>query len=359
MGSIVSSVLDPITGASKTRKAAEAAAAQQREAAQDSAYAAQFRPVGMTTRFGSSSFTREIDPETGLPYVSSASYEAAPELAALQERLFGQFGDQMSQAEQIGSAYAPLTPAAQALFNVGQQYLAESPEQAAQKYVQQQQGLLAGGREQQLANIRNNLFQRGRSGLATGGTSTGMQATNPEMAAYYNALAQQDAQIAAQADQMGLQRQTQAAGLFGTGAGLLGSAVQGQVGALAPLQAQLGLAGQVESMAQQPYQLGMALGTASMPGQTAGAQIYNQGMQNAANTAYQGVQQANAMNSQFLSSAIGAAAMGGFGGGGGGGMFSGLGSGAAGGYGMGAMGYGAGYGINPFGQQAQMLAAQW
>jgi hypothetical protein len=321
MGSIVSSVLDPITGASKTRKAAEAAAAQQREAAQEAAYASQFRPVGMTTRFGTSQFTREIDPETGLPYVSSAGYTAAPELAALQERLFGQFGGQLSQAEQMGSMYAPLTSAGQSLFNVGQQYLAESPEQAAQKYISSQQGLLAGGREQQLSNIRNNLFQRGRGGLATGGTSTGMQATNPEMAAYYNALAQQDAAIAAQADQMGIQRQTQAAGLFGTGAGLLGSAVQGQVGALAPLQAQLGLAGQVEGMVQQPYQMGLALGSASMPGQTAGAQIYNQGMQNAANTAYQGVQQANAMNSQFLSSAIGAAAMGGMGGGGG--MFGG------------------------------------
>jgi hypothetical protein len=321
MGSLVSSVLDPITGASKTRKAAEAAAAQQREAAQDAASAAQFRPVGMTTRFGTSQFTREIDPETGMPYISSGGYQAAPELAALQERLFGQFGNQLTQADQLGSMYAPLTTAGQSLFNVGQQYLAQSPEQAAQQYMQSQQGLLAGGREQQLANLRNNLFQRGRSGLATGGTSTGMQATNPEMAAYYNALAQQDAQIAAQADQMGIQRQTQAAGLFGTGAGLLGAAAQGQVGALAPLQAQLGLSGQVEGMAQQPYQLGLQLGSAAMPGQTAGAQLYNTGMQNAANTAYQGVQQANAMNSQFLSSAIGAAA-GGMGGGGGG-MFGG------------------------------------
>lgn len=311
MGSIVSSVLDPITGASKTRKAAEAAAAQQREAAQDAASAAAFRPVGMTTRFGTSQFTREIDPETGMPYISSAGYTAAPELSDLQNRLFSQFGQQLSQAEQLGSMYAPLTTAGQQLFNVGQQYLAESPEQAAQKYMQQQQGLLAGGREQQLSGIRNKLFQSGRSGLATGGTSTGMAATNPEMAAYYNALAQQDAAIAAQAEQQGLQRQTQAAGLFGTGAGLLGSAAQGQVGALAPLQAQLGLSSTVENMAQMPYQLGMQLGTAAMPGQQAGAQIYNTGMQNAANTAYQGVQQANAMNSQFLSSAIGAAAMGG------------------------------------------------
>lgn len=357
MGGIVSSILDPLTGASSTRKAAAAAAEQQRQAAQDAAYAAAFRPVGMTTRFGTSQFNRSIDPETGLPYISSAGYTASPEIAALQDRLFGQFGGQLSQAEQLGQQYAPLGTAAQTLFGTAQQYLAESPQQAAQKYMASQQGLLAPQREQQLASLRNKVFQTGRGGLATGGTTAGGRAAaNPEMAAYYNALAQQDAQIAAQAEQAGLQRQTQAAGLFGTGAGLLGAGVQGQVGAYAPLQTQLGLASTLESMGQQPYQLGLQLGTASMPGQTAGAQMYNQGYQNAANTQYQGVQQANALNAQFLSSAIGAASgAGGFGGG----LFGGLSSGAAGGYGLGSLGYGAGYGINPMGQQARMLAAQW
>lgn len=327
MGSIVSSILDPITGAGATKKAAAAAAQQQREAAQDSAYAAQFRPVGMTTRFGSSQFTREIDPETGLPFISSAGYTAAPELSGLQNRLFNQFGAGLTGAEQVAAQYAPVGVGAQQVMNLGQQYLAQSPEQAAQDYLTQQQGLLAGGREQQLASIRNNLFQRGRSGLATGGTTTGMQATNPEMAAYYNALAQQDAQLAAQATQAGQQRTQFGAGLLGTGAGLLGTQVQGTVGAYAPLQTQLGLAGQVENMAMQPYNLGLQLGQASLPGQTAGAQLYNQGFQNAANTQYQGVQAANAANSQFLSSLIGAAAggmAGGAGGAAGGGMFGGF-----------------------------------
>jgi hypothetical protein len=326
MGGLVSSVLEPFTGAKKTQAAAANAAAQQREAAQDAAYAAAFRPVGMTTRFGTSSFTREIDPETGMPYVSAAGYTAAPELSLLQNRLFNQFNAGLSGAEQVAGQYAPVGVGAQNLMNLGQQYIAQSPEDAAAQFMQQQQGLLAGGREQQLSNIRNNLFQRGRSGLATGATSTGMQATNPEMAAYYNALAQQDAALAANATQAGQQRTQFGAGLLGTGAGLLGSQVQGTVGAYAPLQTQLGLAGQVEQMAMQPYNLGLQLGQASLPGQTAGAQIYNQGFQNAANTQYQGVQQANALNSQFLSSLIGAAA-GGMSGGGaraaGGGMFGG------------------------------------
>jgi hypothetical protein len=325
MGGIVSSVLEPFTGAKKTQAAAANAAAQQREAAQDAAYAAAFRPVGMTTRFGTSSFTREIDPETGMPYISEAGYTAAPELSLLQNRLFNQFNAGLSGAEQVAAQYAPVGVGAQNLMNLGQQYIAQSPEQAAQDYLSQQQGLLAGGREQQLSNIRNNLFQRGRSGLATGATSTGMQATNPEMAAYYNALAQQDAALAAGATQAGQQRTQFGAGLLGTGAGLLGTQVQGTVGAYAPLQAQLGIANQVEQMSMQPYNLGLALGQASLPGQTAGAQIYNQGFQNAANTQYQGVQAANAINSQFLSSLIGSAAggMSGGAGGAGGGMFGG------------------------------------
>jgi hypothetical protein len=322
MGSAVGSIVGAITGGNAAEDAAANAAAQQRQAAETASYAAQFRPVGMTTRFGTSQFTREVDPRTGMPYVSSAGYTAAPELAALQDRLFGQFGQSMTQAEQMGQQYAPLGGAAQSLFGLGQQYLAESPEQAAQKYMQQQQGLLAGGREQQLSGIRNKLFQTGRSGLATGGTSTGMQATNPEMAAYYNAMAQQDAQIAAQADQAGQQRAIYGAGLFGTGAGLLGTQTQGEVGAYAPFQNLLGMSGTIEQYAQQPYQLGLQLGTAAMPGQTAGANIYNQGFSQAAQTQLAGAQQKAAAQGQFMSSLIGAAA-GGMGGGGGGGMFGG------------------------------------
>lgn len=322
MGKAVGSIVGAITGGSAAEKAANASAAQQREAAEKASIAAQFRPVGMTTRFGTSQFTREIDPKTGMPYISSAGYTAAPELADLQNRLFGQFGQSMTQAEQMGQQYAPLGGAAQNLFGLGQQYLAESPEQAAQKYVQSQQGLLAGGREQQLSGIRNKLFQTGRSGLATGGTSTGMQATNPEMAAYYNALAQQDAQIAAQGEQAGQQRALFGAGLFGTGAGLLGTQTQGQVGSYAPLQNLLGMSGNIEQYSQQPYQLGLQLGTSAMPGQTAGAQIYNQGFGQAAQTQLAGAQQKAAAQGQFMSSLIGAAA-GGMGGGSGGGMFGG------------------------------------
>lgn len=329
MGSIVSSVLEPFTGAKKTQAAAAQAAAQQREAAQNAAQAAAFRPVGMTTRFGTATFERAIDPETGMPYVSAAEYSPAGDIAAIRDRLVQNVPGMLSQAEGISGQVAPLGLASAGLFNLGAQYLAQSPEEAAQRFVESQQRLLAPQREQQLAGIRNRLFQTGRTGLQTGGTSTGMAASNPELQAYYNALAQQDAQLAAQAEQAGQQRALFGAGLFGTGGGLLGTMSQLQAGALAPAQANIGFATQLENLAQQPLQLGLQLGTAQQPGQQAGAQLYNQGYQQAANTMYQGTQQANALNAQFLSSLVGAAAMGAGGGmgraagGAGGGLFGG------------------------------------
>lgn len=319
MGGLVSSIANIFTGADDVKDAANISASQQRDAAQNAAYAAAFRPVGMTSRFGTSQFTRDIDPKTGTPYISAAGYTPAPELSALQNRLFSQFMPSMATAEQRAGQYAPLGQSAGQLMSLGQGYLAQSPEQAAQDYLTSQQNLLAAPREQQLASLRNKVFQTGRSGLGVGGTTTGQGASNPEMQAYYNALANQDLQLASQATQAGQQRATFGAGLLGTGAGLLGSQVQGEVGAYAPFQNQLGLSSNIEQLGQMPYNMGLALGQAQVPGQATGAQLYGQGMSQAANTQYAGAQQAAQLNAAFLNNLIGSAAgayaMGGMGGG--------------------------------------------
>jgi hypothetical protein len=297
MGGLVRSVLGSVTGAKQTVAAANTAAEQQRLAAQASA----FRPVGMTSRFGTSQFTRDTDPTTGLPYISAAEYTAAPELQALQNQLFGQFGTGAQLADYTSDQYMPLAGAAQSLFGFGAQQLAESPEAARQRYIQGQQAALAPMQEQTLAGLRNRLFQTGRQGLGTGGTAAGgMAQTNPELAAYYNALAQQQAQISAGADAAVQAQQQNAAGLFGQGAGLLGTLTSGQTSAYAPLQNLLGLSQTVEGMAQTPLQLGLQLGTSQIPGQTA----YSQGMSQAAQTQYGGVQAANAANAQLLAGII-------------------------------------------------------
>ena len=300
MGSIVSAIADPFTGASSTKAAGQAAAAQQSQAARDASAAAAFRPVGMTTAFGTSQFTRSIDPATGMPYVSSAGYTAAPELAALQQQLMGQYGGGFTSAQQQAQQLQALSPAAGQLFGLGEQYLATSPEQARQQYMQTQQAALAPGREQQLANVRNQLFQTGRTGLATGGTEAGgMQSSNPELQAYYNSIAQQDLGLAVNAEQAAQQRASFGAGLYGTGAQLLGTQSATTAQAYSPLQTILGLSGATETMAQQPYQLGLQLGQAQQQGQISGAQMYQGGMNQAAQTQYGATQAANAANASF------------------------------------------------------------
>jgi hypothetical protein len=207
--------------------ASQQSAAQQLAATQRAEQASTFKPVGVTTAFGQSQF--QFDPTTG--QLTSAGYTATPQVAAQRERLFG-----------LGAAALPTTADTQAI---------------QQQYIAQQQGLLAPSREQQLAQLRNRQFQRGTTGLATGGTvagytpgAAGLMQTNPEMAAYYNALAQQEAALAANAPTYAQNLLNQR---IATGTGLFGQA------------------GALETMAQQPLTLGAGLGAqAATAGSRAG-----------------------------------------------------------------------------------------
>ena len=331
-------LLGGLLGAAGNVYAANRAADSAQQTGQAALAQAQFRPVGVTTRFGRSGF--QYSPEGR---VIGAGYEVAPDIAAMRESLLGISGGALQQAQRqqgmqglfqtqanslqnlagsflpssytyapsvqamglsdmlrsqaaasapvsyaaapnaaaqqyaqqiqgvagsalpstlnvtapaeaqqlqqslgsMASAAAPTsfaaqaTPEAQALYNqlsgTASQLMPQNldTQTAAQNYIQRQQALLAPQREQQLAGVRNSLFQRGRSGLATGATSTGMQATNPEMAAYYNALAQQDAQLAANAEQVARQNLQQDIGLSSQlGTTALGQLQQSQQQAL-------------------------------------------------------------------------------------------------------------------------------
>ena len=249
------------TQANAIEDAAAQSAAAQRDAARQAAEAARFRPVGVTTRYGTSNF--QFDPSG---YLSGAGYNVSPELRGYQDRLSALTGSALTQAELAGQQYAPLQTAATGLFGLGQQYLAQSPEQVAAQYMSRQQDLLAPSRERQMAQLQNQLFQQGRGGLSVGATSArpsgaaGLGATTPEMEAYYNAIAQQDAQLATQEQQAGQQNVAFGAGLFGTGAGMLGQYQAGQVGALSPFTAYLGAGQTIEELGQAPLKLGAGLG---------------------------------------------------------------------------------------------------
>jgi hypothetical protein len=310
------SVAGGLLGGSSAADAASAAANAQTEAARIAAEEARFRPVGVTTRFGSSQFG--FDPSGKL---SSAGYTLSPDLKAYQDRLMALSGTGLTQAEQAGQQYAPLTGAASGLFSLGQKYLAQTPEEVAQQYMTRQQDLLAPSRERQLANVRNQSFQTGREGLSVGGTGLrpggglGLSATNPEMEAYYNALAQQDAQLAAGAQEAGQRQVAFGAGLFGTGSDILNRYQTGQVGALDPFKAYLGTSSDIEKLAQQPLTIGSELGGRASTAGTQAGYFTTQGARNAAGYNYQ----ANSYN-PFSDALIGAGTnknlMGLFGGGG-------------------------------------------
>jgi hypothetical protein len=301
-----SSLLGGYLQGESAKDAAATSANAQVKAARIAAEEARFRPVGVTTRFGSSNFA--MDPTTGR--LSSAGYTLSPELKAYQDRLMALSGGALTDAEAARAQYQPLTGAATSLFNLGEQYLAQSPEEVAAQYMQRQQDLLAPSRERQYSQLQNQLFQTGRGGLAVGATgarpsgAAGLNASTPETEAYYNALAQQDAALAAQAQQAGQQQLAFGTGLFGQGAGMLGQYQAGQIGALSPFTTYLGGASTLESLGQQPLDIGAQLGGRSA--NAAGAQALLQGGLNAAQT----MQQANAYNPWATALAGGANALG-------------------------------------------------
>ena len=234
-----------------SQAAAEAAQRQALAGGQTAANMAAFKPVGTTTRFGTSSF--QFDPTTG--QLTSAGYTPSALAQGYQNQLAGMTNQGLMQGQQ--------------LQGLASQYLGESPEAVRQRYIQQQTALLAPQQEQQLAGIRNNLFQTGRQGLATGATSAGgLAATNPEMAAYYNSLANQQRQIAAGADQAA-QQQIQ------FGQGLAGQAYQ-------PFAAGFGAQSALEQAALQPLTLSQDLAKLQAAAGASQGQLYNTGAQRAA-----------------------------------------------------------------------------
>lgn len=392
---VVGTVAGGYLASQATKSAANTSADAQRYAADQAAQAAAFRPVGVTTGFGSSTFGYD-------PYgtLESAGYTLTPEMQSIRDRLVSQAGaatpEQMAAATQgmygtaggmfnlagqlmptgtdrnispeaqalaqrysgVSAALMPSTfqtgasPAAQAYAeNLRQTALQLAPKtydttQAANTYMTQQQAVLEASRQQQLDALRNQLAQSGRGGLSVGGSGT-MQASNPELAAYYNSLQQQNLGLAATATDVARQRlyqdvaastglqgqaltaeqqaeeiarsnmlqntalslgygtsgyQTQVAGediarqryaqdlglatgLYSTGAGMLSQIPQLQSGAYAPLQTQLGLASSVENLGQGALDISSTLaGRQSTAGAAAGQALLTGGMSAAKTT---------------------------------------------------------------------------
>ena len=303
---------------------------------------AAFKPVGMTTRFGTSEF--KTDPVTG--QITSAGYTLSPEAKYAQDFFRTQANLGLQQVELAPAVYAPLKTGANMMFDLGQRalnqptdarlgqiatdyltqsagskalqtlgekYIAQSPEEVAQNYLKSQMDLLQPGRELELANLQNKLQQQGRLGLSVS-QGGGLMPTSPELQALFNARTRQEAELAANAPLYGQQQVTFGAGLFDTGqklgmqgqtfgmdalakqqaldqsrigfgAGLydlgsksLGNYYTGLQQSYAPYNAAYGQMQALETAGQQPFQLGAALGQTAS---TAGARVGALGLQGA------------------------------------------------------------------------------
>jgi hypothetical protein len=276
IGKAVTGGLTTAGGLVQAQVSKEAAQAAQKKIDEETAAAktaAQFRPVGMTTRFGSSQFA--FDPKTG--QLTSAGYTLSPEAKAAQDRFVKLAESGIQQAEGAQKAFEPLQTGAQSLFTLGNKYLAQSPEQVAQDYLKSQMALLQPGRELELANLQNKLQQQGRAGLsvAQGGT---LGATTPELQALFNARAQQEAILAANAQREGQQNVLFGSGLLNTGAQTLGQYYGGQSAAYNPYTTAMNQVQALESAGQQPLTTGINLGNLVS---TAGARAGELGLRGA------------------------------------------------------------------------------
>ena len=121
-------------------QSAQQAYGQQASQMAGSAAGAQFRPVGITSRFGQSGYNFDANGN-----LIGAGYQVAPDIAAMREGAINQAGNYLGAAGQAGYATAPAQQAAQGMFSLGQQFLPTSTAYSAspesQVYAAQLRGL--------------------------------------------------------------------------------------------------------------------------------------------------------------------------------------------------------------------------
>ena len=95
-------------------------------AAKIAADAAKFRPVGITTRYGSSNFQTDANGN-----LIGAGYMASPELQAIQSRIDALNNQNLGYAEQTQGLFSPLLTGAQNMYSQAGLGLKATPEQQA------------------------------------------------------------------------------------------------------------------------------------------------------------------------------------------------------------------------------------
>lgn len=297
--------ISPITsaiGGYLNTQSGNQAASQQADAvvraAQIAADAAKFKPVGIKTNFGQSQFG--YDDKGNLV---SAGYTLDPLLQEQLGQLAGVSGGLMNQFTSSTGDTALMRQAALNAMQLGNKYLTTSPEQQAAKYLSDQQGLLAPGRATEMANLQALMQAQGRGGLAIGGGVNGQGAASPQMQALLNARMQQDAQLAANATQGGMDYTKFGLGTVGAAGDMLKGAYSTQSASLDPYLTALGAAQKIEGLGQNALQMGMDLGGKVTNANAQAGLLTAGGMTSAANITAQQAQQAGSPWASLLQGA--------------------------------------------------------
>jgi hypothetical protein len=211
-----------IGGTMLDRATLERYAAELQKSAAEQAPRMQFQPIGITTRFGSTT-TPQYDEQGRL---TGFGYTPAADIAAQRDRLLTLSNEALPTTTNI--------------------------EQATANYLRGLESLQRPTDEQALADIQARLQATGRTGLGVGATSgiggsNALAATNPELAAYYNAIAQRQSRQALEAEDVAQRRLTN------------------QLTTSGNLFTQ---ARDIETTAQQPLRLGSELGQMTTAGST-------------------------------------------------------------------------------------------
>lgn len=271
-------VIGGLVQGNAARGAAQTSADAQIQAAKIAADAAKFRPVGVTTNFGASRFGYDANGN-----LTSAGYALNPKLQAQQDQLMNMSGGFLDQYGGTQAATAPMAQASSTMMGLGNNYLSITPQQQAAKYMAEQQALLAAPRANQLASIQERLNAQGRGGLAIGGNA-GQFAANPELAAYYNALQQQDLGLAAQATQGGMDYAKFGSGMVGAGGDMLKSMYGIQSEAYNPYATAIGGAAKLEGLGQNAMDMGINIGAKGTAATAQSGMLLGQGIKDAALT---------------------------------------------------------------------------
>lgn len=235
----MSDVISAVVGGQAAKSAAKTQARATLQAGREASSASAFRPVGISTRFGTSQFQMGTD-QYGNPIVTSAGYTEAPQIAAIQDRLAALYGQNLGLAETA-------QPTAAQLFNLGGQYISESPELARQRIYDQLQAARLPSQIQEENRLAATAFGRGRTGINISGIG------QPDLYTLTRAREAQRAADVAAAEQQAQQQIT-----FGTG--LMGTGLKLPTQAISPFQTMFGTALDIEKAALQPLELGAALG---------------------------------------------------------------------------------------------------